>query len=114
MEARHWHRAAALGGRLAGGIREIQIDSAIPANQPRHELKRIQVHLWVGMEPSRARALARGRISRAVLLVFIAWPRRSRARLEARRPVRTGLAARHDRLVDGGLGLERAHGREPV
>jgi len=104
VEAGHRHRAAAFAGRLAGGVREIQINSAVPASQFGHELARIQIHLRVGMEPSRAWAVARGRISRALFLVCVARARRSRARLETRRIVCAGRAARRDRLVDGGVG----------
>src|SRR4029079_15587261 len=48
-----WQRVAAAvcAGVVAGGVREVPTDSAVPRTESRHERRRIQDHLLVGMEP---------------------------------------------------------------
>ena len=64
-------------GRMAGRVRQIQDDPAIPRAQSRHEPRRVQDHLLVGVVASAAGAPDRRGIPAAVPVVPVA--RRDRA-----------------------------------
>ena len=114
MAAGRGRRAAARRGRMAGGIREVPDDSAIPAAQPRHDPRRVQDHLLVGMESPAARPAHWRGISAAVPVVPVARMGRPQARPGARRHIRPWRAARRGRVVDGGVGPHRTGQRVAI
>ena len=71
MAADRRHRAAAVACRLAGGVRQVPADPAIPARQQGHEPRRVQGHLLVGMGASPPWPPDRRRSSSLPFLVFL-------------------------------------------
>ena len=54
---------------LAGDVRQVPAHARVPAGQPRHDARRVQGHLLVGVLPPAARAPDRRRLPRAAALV---------------------------------------------
>src|SRR5262245_6666770 len=73
MEADYGCAAAAVGDRVAGRIREIPDDPAIPGTQRRHEPGCFQGHLLVGMVASRPGTPDWGCFSSAILVFSLVW-----------------------------------------
>ena len=71
---------------------------------PRYGPRPFQDHLFVGMEPSAARAVDRRRVRPALPVVSVAWKNRRRPALAAGRHFCVGRAARFCWLVDGVFG----------
>src|SRR5262245_63698491 len=94
MEADYGCAAAAVGDRMAGRIREIPDDPAIPGPQPGHEPGRFQGHLLVGMVASLAGTPDRRCFSSAILVFSLA---RRDSRNHARAPVGDFWRWRRDR-----------------
>ena len=90
--------------RLAGRIREVSGDPAIPRAQPRHEPRPVQGDLLVGMVAPAAGAHDRRGVPAAVpVFLWRGWippPLRAAAVDDLRRR----RVARRGRLVDGGVG----------
>src|SRR5579859_7051149 len=95
METDHRYFAAARSGAMDAGLRCLQDHPAISATQRRHESRRVQDDLLVGMEPPATRARDRGSLSAPISLVSVArcpgrgaaapvvadfWPRRAAGR----------------------------------
>ena len=100
MEAGDRRHSAAQRSRVAGGVRQLQADPAIRGAQPRHDARRLQGDLRLGMGPSSARAPDRPGLhsARAVVLA----PRaRSTARSVGRSSSRPG-SSRWSRSSAGG------------
>ncbi len=114
VAADHGGGAAALGRRLAGSVREVPADPAVPARQPGHEPGGLQAHLLVGVDASLSRAPGRSGLSRAVPVLPGDGPCLARAPAEARRAARPGRTAGRHRLVHGAVGARRAHQRQPI
>src|SRR5665213_4434461 len=72
METHHRRGAATERTGLAGGIRRLQGDPAIPRAQPRHDAVAVQGDLLVGMDPPPAGAHDGRGVPTAVSLVFMA------------------------------------------
>src|ERR1700730_1117788 len=89
---------------MARRVRGLQGDPAIPRAQRRHDARRVQDDLLVGMDPPAARAGDRGCVSAAISLVSLArsFERGSQTPLVA--DLWSRRAARRGRLVDGGIG----------
>ncbi len=107
VETGHRRHSAAVARGVAGGVRQVPADPAVPRTQPRHEPGRVQNHLLVGVEPSPAGAAGRRGVPVAVSVFSLA--RLDRAGLEgaAVDAVRRRRAARRRRLVDGVVGSRR-------
>ena len=110
VEAGDRHAAAAQRGAVAAGVRWLQDHSAISRAQRRHGSRPVQDDLLVGMEPSPARARDRRCLSAAVSLVCLARRARRRPQAAAVADLRSRRAAGRGRLVDGGVGTDRAGG----
>src|SRR3984893_1367686 len=104
METGYRDAAAAQSGAMDAGVRGLQDHPAISSAQRRHESRRVQDDLLVGVEPPAARARDRRGLSAAVSLVPVA--RRSRRRTAAATvaDLRPRRATRRGRLVDGCVG----------
>ena len=96
-------------GGVAGRVRPLQANPAIRPAQSRHDAGRVQGHLLVGMGASPAGARRRRGIHSARLMVLVARPAQGRTWAAGRRRDRPACARADRRLVDGVLGLERAH-----
>ncbi len=102
MGSDHGRRSADQRRRVARSVCEVSAHSAIRARKPRHESRRLQEHLLVGVGASPARPSARCRLLRAVHSVRRAR-RHSAQRLAAHAcPVRARRTSGLRRLVDGG------------
>ena len=62
MAAHPWRRAADERSRMAGRIREIPAYPRVQPDQSRHDPRRLQGHLLVGMDAPASRTAYRGRI----------------------------------------------------
>src|SRR4051812_25841543 len=87
---------------MAGGVRPLPADPAVPDAEPRHEPRPIPVDLLVGVVAPAPGAADRGGVLRALRLVPGAARDRPADGLAARHPVRARRAAGAGRLVDGG------------
>ncbi len=79
--------------RLERCVREVPGDAGIPRRQPRHDARRVQAHLLVGILPSAARPRDRRRVPRAVPVVPASPPHPARLRVAAARHLRARRAA---------------------
>ena len=94
---------------MAGRVRPLQRDPAIRPAQSRHDARRLQKHFLVGMGASAAGAHRRRGVHPAGPVLLVARPAQGRARAAGGRRDRPAGARAARRLVDGDLGLERAH-----
>ena len=101
-------------GRLAGGFRRLSENPRIYRAQARHEPRRVQDHLLVGMGASFSRPADRRRLLRAVRRVLDRRLYSARAAAAAHRPVPARRASGRGRLVHGEERSGRAHRCEPV
>ena len=85
------------------GVRGLQDHPAISRTQRRHESRRVQDHLLVGVEPPAARPLYRHRLSAAVPVVSLARRFECRSEAAAVDHLRARRAAGRGGLVDGGV-----------
>ena len=104
MEAGHRRAAAAQPGAMDAGLRGLQDHPAISPTQRRHESRRVQDDLLVGMEPPAARARDRRGLSAAVSLVSVARRAGRGPAAAVVADLRPRRAAGRGRLVDGGVG----------
>src|SRR5664279_1165473 len=109
MESGRRRAAAAERRRMAGRIREIPRDPAIPQTQPRHEPGAVQGDLFVGMDAPAAGARDRGGVPAAVSVFPGARLDSAAAATAAMDHLCRRRRARRGRLVDGGLGPRRQH-----
>src|SRR5262249_3185516 len=103
MEAAHRLDPAAERRRMAGRVRKISDHSAVSADEPRHDARRVQAYLLVGMDAPAARPVDRRCVPAPVPVVPLArrqWAGPARAALDG---LRSRLTGGRRRLVDGGL-----------
>ena len=100
--------------RLAGGFRRLSENPRIYRAQARHEPRRIQDHLLVGMGASFSRPADRRRVLRAVRGVLDRRLYSARTAAAARLPVPARRVSGRGRLVHGEKRSGRAHRCQPV
>ena len=101
MAACHGHAAAAERNAMAERVREISGHPAIPRTQSRHEPRRVQDDLLVGVDAPADRPDDRRGIPAAVFVVPVARLDRARNARPALGDFRAWRASRRRRLVDG-------------
>src|SRR5262249_16030974 len=102
MEAGYGGRAARIAKCLAGRVREISGHPAIPRDEPRHDSRRVQDDLLVGVDASLARPRDRRGVPVAVSLLPVARLGRAFAAAAAVVHFRARRGARRGRPVGGG------------
>ncbi len=114
MAADHGGDPAALGRRLAKGVRGLSEDPGIFGAEAGHEPRRVQGHLLVGMGASLPWPPDRRRLPRAVCRLLERGFHSPRLSAPAARPVRAWRAAGRRRLVHGEERPRHARRREPI
>ncbi len=114
VEADPRRRAAFVRRRMAGGVRPLPPDPAIPADQQGHGPLGLQDDLLVGVVAPVPRALGRRRLRPAAPVLLAVGTDRALAEAATRRSSGARRPSGRDRLVDGRLGPRRADRRQPV
>ncbi len=114
VEAGDGRGAAAVAGCVAGRVRRLQADSAIPRAQRGHDAQPVQDDLLVGVDASAARAHRRHGVPAAVPLLSLARHDPEASQMAPVGHLRRRRRAWRGRLVDGVLGARRHQSRQRV